>query len=158
VNRFDLQDDDTLIMLLGEALTEVDPVPDQAVTTALALAQLDEADDELATLVADSLVDTDVVLFRQDVTMEPIGQAAERLLTFATSQLSVDIDLGVDGATLVGALTPPMLVAVDLETSEGTVSTESDELGRFHLVVGAGRCRLRIHADGGAVVTPWITR
>jgi hypothetical protein len=58
----------------------------------------------------------------------------------------------------VGALTPAISVDVDLETPEGTRTTRSDELGRFQFPTPPGRCRLRVHAYDGAVVTPWITR
>jgi len=158
VTHFDLQDDDVLLALLGDTLHEVDPVPDDAVSAALALAQLSDADAELATLVADSLVDSDVVLFRHDSTMEATSVQSDRVVTFATPELSVDIDLPAGGTILVGTITPPVSVTVDLETAAGMVTTHSDELGRFQVEMGPGRCRLRIHAHGGAVVTPWITR
>lgn len=152
-----LFDDDVLLSLLSDSLAEADPVPDEAVRAALALSRLSDADAELATLVADSLVD-DVVLFRHDLSAEPLGESASRMVTFATPELSVDIDLQADRATVVGAITPPLSVDVDLETAKATLTTRSDELGRFQLEAGGSLCRLRIHAHDGAVVTPWITR
>jgi hypothetical protein len=157
VTRPNLFDDDVLATLLIESLVEADPVPGDAVSVAKALARLSDADAELATLVADSLVD-DVVLFRHDVTMEAQGESADRLVTFATPRLSVDIDLQAGRGTVVGAITPAISVDVDLETTKGTQTTRSDELGRFQIEAGGNLCRLRIHALGGAVVTPWINR
>jgi hypothetical protein len=162
MTRFDLADDDVLLALLSDALDEADPVPGGAVVAAKAFAQMGDVDAELALLVADSLLDAEVVLFRHDLTLDQLGGPTDRLLSFATPQLSVDVDIQANGTTVIGAITPPMSVDVDLETGTEsgieTVSTRSDELGRFHLEIGPGRCRLRIHAHGAAVVTPWITR
>ncbi len=158
MTRFDLADDHSLLELLAETLNEMDTVPDDAVSAAVVLAQLGDADSELATLVADTLVDNDVVLFRHDLAVELQGGATARLITFATPELTVDIDLEANGAHLAGAIMPPASLDVDLDTTEGTVTVRSDELGRFQFEVGPGRCRLRVHAPGGAVVTPWITR
>ncbi|MDQ6614192.1 MAG: hypothetical protein M3083_05475 [Actinomycetota bacterium] len=158
MTRFDLSDDDALLAHLSDAINQADPVPSEAVTTAKTLAQLGEADAELATLVADTLLDGDIVLLRHDVTMEQQGESSDRLVSFAAPQLSVDVDLNANGATVLGVITPPISADVDLETAKGTVTTRSDDLGRFHIEAGSGPCRLRIHANGGAVVTPWITR
>jgi hypothetical protein len=157
VIRPDLSDDDVLIALLRDSLDEVDPVPEGAIGFAKAVARMSGVDAELATLVADSLVD-DVVLFRHDIAAEAPGDPADRLVTFATPQFSVDMDLQADGATVIGAITPAISVEVDLETTQETLTTRSDELGRFQLVAAGRLCRLRIHTADGSVVTPWITR
>jgi hypothetical protein len=158
VTPFDLANDDVLLAILAESLDEADPVPTGALAAAKAMAQLADADVELAMLVADSLLDDEVLLFRHDVTMEPEGEPSDRLISFATPALHVDVDLQANGGSMVGAISPAMSVAVELETKDATISTTSDDLGRFHLEAPRGRCRLRIHAHGGAVVTPWITR
>jgi hypothetical protein len=158
MTRHDLADDDVLLSLLSASLEAADPVPADAVAIAKALAELSDTDAELATLVADSLVDDEVVLFRHDVTMELDGDVSDRLLSFATPELHVDVDLQANGPTMLGAISPAMSVAIELETAETTTTTTSDELGRFSFEAPSGRCRLRIHAHGGAVVTPWITR
>jgi hypothetical protein len=158
LTHFDLSDDDGLLALLSESLDRADPVPADAVRAAKAVAQLSDVDAELAELVADSLVGDAALLFRHDVTMESRGEPSDRLVTFATPQVNVDLDLQADGRTVVGAITPPMSVDVDLETTGQMVRARTDELGRFHLTTSPGRCRLRIHAHEGAVVTPWITR
>ncbi|HEX3425321.1 MAG TPA: hypothetical protein VHT30_04260 [Acidimicrobiales bacterium] len=158
MTRFDLGDDDVLLDLLGDALNEADPVPPDAIRMALALASLGDVDAELATLVADTLVDSDVVLFRHDVTMEPLSGPSDRLVSFTTPRLSVDVDLPANSTTLVGLITPPCAVDLELETQAGTESLRSDDLGRFTVDLPPGPCRLRIHALGGTVVTPWITR
>lgn len=158
MNRHDLADDDVLLDLLWQALDLADPVPAAAVAAAHAVARLQEVDAALATMVADTVLDADVVLFRRDVTMHAVGGATDRLVSFATPELAVDIEFQGDGRTVIGALTPADTVDIDLETAAGTVSTRSDDLGRFRLHAGPGPCRLRVHAHEGAVVTPWITR
>jgi hypothetical protein len=159
VTRYDLADDDVLLDLLAQALGDADPVPGEAVAAAKAVASLSDVDAELATLVADTVLDSEVVLFRHDVTMQAVGGATDRLVSFTTAALEVDIELQDDGRSLMGALTPPLSADVEFETAAGRASTRSDDLGRFRLTaLPPGPCRLRIHALGGAVVTPWITR
>ncbi len=154
----DLADNEDLLARLSLALEEADPVPDEAVATAVALAELTNADAELATLVADSLLDDEVVLFRHDVTMQQQGELADRMVSFSAPELSVDVDLHANGASMVGAISPAMAVDVDLETAGGIVTTRSDDLGRFHFDAPSGLCRLVVHGPGAPVVTPWITR
>ncbi len=158
MTRIDLGDDDVLLGLLSISLDLADPVPAGAVATAKALAELSDTDAEVATLVADSLVDDDVVLFRHDRTMDAESEVSDRLLSFATPELQVDVDLYANGAVMVGALSPAMSVEIELETAVATRTTASDGLGRFRFDAPSGRCRVRIHAPGGTVVTPWITR
>lgn len=158
MTRYDLGDDDVLLDLLGDALSEADPVPLEAINTALALASLSNADAELATLVADTLVDSDGVLFRHDLTMESLSGGSDRLVSFTTPQLSLDVDLPAHSTTLVGVITPPCAVDVEIETQAATVRVRTDDLGRFTVDLSPGPCRLRLHAPAGTVVTPWITR
>lgn len=154
----DLANDKVLLDLVAKVIDTADPVPPEAVATAKAVAGLQYVDAELANLVADSLLDDGGALLRHDLTMERLAESTDRMISFATPQIDVDIELHRDGRTVVGAITPPISVDVDLETTSGNASTRSDELGRFHLESGSGTCRLRIHAHDGTVITPWITR
>jgi hypothetical protein len=158
MTRFDLADDEDLLDLLAQALRMADPIPEAAVAAAKAVAGLQSIDAEMATLVADTALDAEVVLFRHDVTMERVGEPNDRMVSFATPQIDVDIELHGDGRTVMGAITPPDSLPVVLETADGTATTVSDDLGRFRLELGPGPCRLRIQAHDGVVVTPWITR
>jgi hypothetical protein len=163
VTRFDLGDDDALIELLALAIEEGDPVPGDAVAAAKSVAGLSSIDAELATLVGDTVLEQEVVLFRHDPTTETVvadggSDGAERVMSFATARLDVSLELQADGRAVAGAITPPAAVAIDLETATGTATTTSDAEGRFRLASGPGPCRLRIHAPGGSIVTPWITR
>jgi hypothetical protein len=159
VTRFDLANDEVLLDLLSEALHEADPVSDDAVAAAKAVAGLRDVDTELATLIADTMRDEDVLLFRHDITMEHSGAPTGRLLSFSTPQISLDVEVEGDGRTVVGVITPPMATEVELEGIGATATATSDELGRFRVESAeGGPCRLRIRAHAGAVVTPWITR
>lgn len=157
MNRVDLTDDDVLLAVLAESLAEADPVPAAAIAAATAVALLADADAVLATLVADSLLDGATAL-RQDIEMEAVGEMRERLLSFSTPQMVLDVDLQANGGVVVGALTPAISADVDLETPGDTRTTRSDELGRFQFLAPPGRCRLRVHTHEGVVVTPWIAR
>jgi len=150
VSGWDLTDDDVLLGLLRGVVDEIDPVPPDVIGTALAAFDMFRVDDELATLVADSLVDG-AVLVRRDA-------GAERLLTFTAPAASIEIGLPPDGDTLFGAIVPPAATVVEIESASDTIMAMSDELGRFHAEVGPGRCRLRVRAGGSAIVTPWIVR
>jgi hypothetical protein len=148
--RFDLHDDDVLLAELRSALGHADPVPPEATRVALAAVELGGLTDELATLVADSLLDAGPRV-RHDA---PVT----RQLSFTTAQLSLEIELGADGRTVIGAVSPAAVVEVETEGAAGAVGTHSDELGRFRLTLGQGWCRLRIRAAGASLVTPVIVR
>ena len=159
MTRFDLNDDEVLLDLLAEALDEAEPVPDSAVAVARSVASLGDVDAELATLVADTVLIDDGVLMRHDLTMEESHLLTDRMVSFETAHASLDVEVNGDGRRVVGVITPPMSVLVDLETTGGkTVSTQSDDLGRFRIESGSGSCRIRVHASDGAIVTPWIAR
>lgn len=157
MTRFDLSVDEVLLKLLGEALDEADPVPAEAVQAAMALSNLSDVDAELATLVADTLIEQDVVLYRHEVTLE-VDASAERLVSFASPQLNVDVELHANDSSMVGVVMPAGVFEIEVETRQQKVVTRSDELGRFHVELPPGPCRLHVQAFGGAVVTPWITR
>jgi hypothetical protein len=119
---------------------------------------LQDIEAELAIFVADTCLDEKVLLFRHDLNMERSGQQSDRMVSFATPQIGIDLEVQGDGRTIVGVITPPISAPVDLETTAGIATTTSDDLGRFHLASGPGPCRLRIHVHDGAIITPWITR
>ncbi len=158
MTHFDLNNDEVLLSLLSEAIDEADPVPPAAAAAAKAVARLQDIDAELAIFVADSRLDEEALLFRHDLTMARSGEQPDRIVSFATPQVGIDLEFQGDGSTIVGVITPPISAPVDLETTSGSATTTSDDLGRFHLASGPGPCRLRIHVHDSAVITPWITR
>ncbi len=151
MNGWDLTDDEVLLALLRDTIEQIDPVPPAATAAALRAFDMFRVDDELATLVADSL-DDDAVLVRHDA-------ALERLLTFTAPALSVEVQLPARGNTIFGAIVPPAAAAVvEIESPTAVTTTTSDQLGRFHGDVAPGCCRLRVRVGDSVVVTPWIVR
>ena len=148
--RPDLSDDDVLQAVLARSLRTTDPTPVDAIAVAKAASGLGRADDELAVLVSDSL-QGDGVLVRRDV-------AESRLLSFATSHLTVDLEIGADGRTLMGQVMPTGRYALEVEMADSVLQSSTDELGRFRIDLGPGWCRVRVRGSEGSMVTPVIVR
>lgn len=151
-DRSMLDDDDHLVARLGHALEEHDPVPADAVAAARAAAALGRADEALAELLFDSLLDEPELAMRSDV-------RESRALAFEGSGgQRLDVDLLDDGAVVLGQLDPVVAsVVVDLETADGARTTTADDLGRFRFADARGPMRLRLRLDDRDLVTPWIT-
>jgi hypothetical protein len=148
--RPDLRDDDVLQAVLARSLRATDPTPADAIAVAKAAAGLGRADDELAVLVSDSLVGEGVAVRRE------VGES--RLLTYATPRLTVDLELGADGHTLMGQIMPTGRYALELEMADAVIQASTDEIGRFRLELGPGWCRVRVRGSEGSMVTPVIVR
>jgi hypothetical protein len=155
----DLRDDDVLLDVLRhartvtsdlDALPERDDVPDEAVAAARAAFSLRDLDEELAQIVLDSLHD-EPVLTRHD-------GGASRMLSYTTSRLDLDVELAADGRTILGTVAPAATVDVEIETANATQRLVTDELGRFRAELDPGWCRLRVRAEGAALLTPVIVR
>ena len=147
----DLSDDDVLAAALSAALDDLDPVHEAAVAAAATACDLPDAEGELAALVAES---SGMLALMRDET-------EHTMLTFAASQLTVEIDIDRDHHA-VGVITPPACTTIEVETSArhaspGVRTVRSDDLGRFRLDLDGGLCRLRIGAGRDAVVvTSWF--
>jgi hypothetical protein len=149
----DLRDDERLLVALGHALDAHEPVPEDAVATAVAAFDLGRADTELAELVFDSLVDEPLVAMRHE------GSEA-RSLGFVAHGYRVEVELIEEEAVLLGQLEPARAAEVSLETAGGLRHGEVDDLGRFRFEAARGSLRLRLtigEGEGHVVLTPWIT-
>lgn len=140
-------DDSDLLDLLGRVLDRTDPVPPDAVATALA-ADGASLDAELAELTFDSLLDERAVALRDD------GDV--RSLTFAAGDRTVEIDVSPD--ELVGRVDPAGDVPVELVQTTGRRQVRVDDLGRFRTPVDPGPLRLQVVVSGRLTTTPWVTR
>jgi hypothetical protein len=147
--RPDLHDDDQLLVHLGLALDELDPVPVDALATAKAALELSRADAELAELVFDSLLDAAQVAMRHDM-------VEGRSLEYVVRGHRLAIELSEDA--VLGHLDPAQPARVELESTAGRRSADVDEHGRFAFTGVRGLLRLHVVVgDGAPVVTPWIT-
>ena len=141
---------------LRNLFRRVDPVPQQVTEFAQAALGWRRLDTELAELLADSALDTDMVALARG--------GVGRSLSFGGDDLTIDVEISSDGEThtLLGQLAPPPASAtIEAQAGDGAPagSVESDELGRFRLTLeGGGRVRLRIvRPDASPVETSWFT-
>lgn len=126
--------DDELMERLARSVDATDPVPDEVVASGKAAFIARNLDQELAELLYDSATDGELVLTRGD---------AARSMSFATEELSVELEVDEQQGRIMGQLVPPQIADVDLELDGLVVgSTQTDDLGRF-----------RFDTPGSGVVT-----
>ena len=145
-----LFDDDVLLEVLGEALNEVEPLPDDLCATVFAAAfSSRDLNAELAELISDSALAA--VGVRDD-------SGGERLLSFAAAGMLIDLDFtGHD--VISGVIAPSADATATLETADGLVPLAVDDLGRFTARTTSRRLRVSIsRRDQSRVVTQWVTR
>ncbi len=115
--------DDELMDQVAAAVDAHDPIPEDLVATAKELFISRNLEEELAELLFDSANDRETVLTRGDT---------HRTLSFATGELSIELEIDEQAGRLMGMLVPPQVANVDLEIDGLVVaSTVSDDLGRF---------------------------
>lgn len=143
--------DDELLQELRAALRE-EPVAESVIRGAQAAFAWRTVDAELELLSLDT---SDVLaagaLVRGD------GPDEQRTFAFRGERLSVEIE--IDGAGIVGQLTPPQPGQVTLVTAEGPQATaRADEVGCFTFPPPApGPLRLDCRLGADHFVTEWVT-
>ena len=108
-------------------------------------------DAELAQLTYDSRTDADAMAAARSET------ATIRALTFTSAHLSIELEVA-DGS-LLGQVVPPQAGKLETHTKAGITTSPVDEAGFFALEPIPPRpflLRFRT-ADGGSVMTGWIT-
>jgi hypothetical protein len=154
-----LDPNDELMKELRAVVDQVDPIPSEVTEFAKAALGLRRLDADLAELLADSALET------QSTALIRSGESARRL-TFRAEEISIDLEVNVDGDArlLLGQLAPaPAVATVEVQSASGEVvaSTGADALGRFRLALeSGGRVRLRIVLDdppGTPVETSWLS-
>jgi hypothetical protein len=145
-------DDDALLAALGEAVRAARAVPPEFTAAGQAAFTWRTIDAELAALTFDS------------ATAEPAlpavraEEASPRFLTFAGSDLTIELEIGSD--SVVGQIVPAGSGHVDACPARGAAMTaEIDEIGCFIIrPLPPSPFRLHCHmASGGSVLTTWIT-
>jgi len=138
---------------LRTAAELLDPVPEHLISTAVTAFTWRTVEAELATLVLDSLAAPANAVR---------GPDHPRQLTFRAGDVTIELELVIDGATrrLVGWLNPAGPVEMEIQHSRGTLTVAVDPLGRFAAGgLARGPIRLRCHPAGGttAMVTDWFS-
>jgi hypothetical protein len=145
--------DDELMIRLRDVLAGDDPVPPEVVAAAERShswygVSATDLDQELAALVADSLLATEVVR----------GEST-RLLTYRAGTRTVELEVDeTDGRLrIAGQLVPPTAARVRAQWPDGGVDTEAGRLGRFTFDgLPAGPIRFVCTPPGGSPVrTEW---
>jgi hypothetical protein len=155
----DQHPDERLMAELRAFFAEVDPVPPLVVETAKASLGWRRLDADLAELLSDSALD------EKRFALARGGEAPARAVTFSSPELTIDIEVHVDGQgrTLLGQLSPPAPATIEIHPIfQPFFSTEADHLGRFRVrLPAADTIRLRIldaEGQGGPPIeTSWIT-
>jgi hypothetical protein len=149
----DERENDELEAELRRLAARVEPVPPELLQAATGAFAWRDIDAELAELVFDSLADLDEAALVR-------GSPERRLVSFAGGGLTIDVEVTLTGParTVMGQIAPPRRGQVELRRSQGTVTIEADQLGRFAsgpLLPGPLSLRLRTE-DGAPVVTDWL--
>jgi hypothetical protein len=146
-------DDDRLLTELGAAVRAADDVPESFVAAGKAAFAWHNIDADLAQLVSDSSVDPAEAGLRSS---EP---AIVRTMTFASAELSIELDVQADG--LRGLVVPEQAGTVQVRLSGGEAGPELaiDAVGWFVIrPVPAAPFRLSVRlADGSSALTSWIS-
>jgi hypothetical protein len=143
-------DDAELLDVVRQVLDAADPMPPDLVERVRFAIDLDDIDVEVSRLVE----------------MPALAGARSdefaRLVTFQSDSLTIMVTLeeGADGTTRIdGWLTPAACRRIEVRCTDGPLSTESDDTGRFSLAaVPAGHVRLVVHDTDSTprVITPTI--
>jgi hypothetical protein len=145
-------DDDRLLAALGEAVRAARAVPPEFTAAGQAAFTWRTIDAELAALTFDSAAaGTAMPAVRAE-------EAGPRFLTFAGSDLSIELEVGPD--SIVGQIVPAGSGHVDACPASGpAVTAEIDEIGCFIISpLPPSPFRLHCHlASGASVLTTWIT-
>jgi hypothetical protein len=136
---------------------DLDPVPPEVTAFADAALGWRRIDAELAELLSDSLLESRAVA----LTRSSVARA--RSVSFATSDLQIDVEIRDEdsGIVILGQLAPPAAASIDVQRGDTSIvaTVEADALGRFRIELGeGGRIRLRFRrVSQPPVETSWIT-
>lgn len=140
-----------LLELIRKGVRDSDPVPPDVTEFASAALAWRNIDAELAAMAFDSAEEETPAGVR--------GAGGERMLSFESPRLSIDIEYRTATGRVIGQVSPPQVATVEVHHRGGTLSTETDELGRFSFdgfEPGPVSVVIRTHGDDPEVVkTEW---
>jgi hypothetical protein len=148
--------DDELLAALGQAIRAGEAVPPKLAVAAKNAFAWRNIDAELAQLTFDSAVSAGIG--PSAVAGTRSEAASIRALTFASSRLTIELE--VTGDSLVGQVVPTQVAAIEVQARDGAgATTTSDEIGCFSISpLPGGAFRLRCQTQAGVdVLTGWIT-
>jgi hypothetical protein len=143
--------DDFYNRLAGVVATH-DTVPADVIEAAKASYWWRSVEDELADLVYDSSLDSDLLV--------GVRGGSGRQLTFATEEVTIELEVeGPPGSRMVGQLVPPQSAEIEIRHLDGSIFLAADELGRFSSAsVPEGPVSLRCNPPAGSpLATDWVT-
>lgn len=142
--------DARILELLGSALVEADPVPEDVTAFAVAAFSWRDIEAELAEISFDSLDEAELSGVR--------GPNDVRMLSFETPDLGLDFEYRT-GGRLVGQIDPPQAATIELHQGGEVATVEADDLGRFafdEVAPGPVSIVCRTHGDHSIVIkTAW---
>ncbi len=154
-----LDPDDLLLAELGSAIAAHDPLPRDVDVAAKAILGWRRLDADLAELLADSTVDSELLAGTR-------GAGEPRRLAFGGAAVELDLELHAarEVVTVMGQLAPGAEAAIAVHApggTEPTLSVQADDLGRFRLELPAGiTFRLAVSGHPAAadrsIVTDWV--
>jgi hypothetical protein len=150
VSNNDHTTEERLLAELAAALGDVDPVPESVIEAAKASYTWRTVDAELAELVFDS-ASAELTGVR--------GAEGTRQVTFRAPGIEIEVAVVAEAARrIVGQLVPPQTASVELRFQGDSVTTGSDDLGRFAFdEIPVGPISLRCTLEDGTVVqTDWM--
>lgn len=146
----DFEDDSKLLARLAGLAARIDSVPAEVIAAARGSFTWRTVDLELAELMYDSAEERELVGVR--------SESDGRHLTFATGDLTVEMEISTSGA-LVGQIVPPQPAAIDIRHRSSTTVLAADHLGRFQsagLPRGPMSMRCRPESGAPAITTDWL--
>ena len=146
----EFQSDEEVMARLAGLAARIDPVPADVAAAARASLAWARVASELAELVYDSAMD--------DRELVGVRGGTGRQLTFEGPGLTVEIEVAPGGGRLVGQLVPPQAAQIEVRHLGGSLTVDSDELGRFSAErVSPGPVSLRCKAGDAATWPPTAT-
>ncbi|MFI6295002.1 hypothetical protein ACIBEJ_25660 [Nonomuraea sp. NPDC050790] len=142
------EDDERLLAALGQARRAAEEVPPEFVSAAKGAYLWRDVEAELAALVYDSALDSELLA---------VTRGGQRVLIFRTGEDTIEAEVGPE--TLLGQLLPPRPGSAECQLATGqSETTPIDESGCFVFPSAPpGAFRIRCRTDAGVVRTPWVT-
>jgi len=157
-NRAEQPDDERILAMIKSMFEAADPMPAGLVERIRFSVALADLETELAQLTAGQTDPADRSELREHAGEMALARGApeeSRTITFDSSSLTImiRIDSNADGTARVdGWLAPPRSCQVEMTLTDGSVTVDADEEGRFAFPsIPRGTARLVVRRERGSV-------